>query len=110
MTASAGVTSMKTIFPTSPNGPTPGAEGGDNTRMDAPALRTSVAAPSPAATTFVELCQRCRKVKTPEATWRELAEWERQTIEHDGIEVTHGVCPDCARAFRLSLSTNCNSN
>lgn len=82
--------------------PTPGAEGGDNTRMDALDARASLAAPSPAASIFIELCQQCRQVKSP-GGWRALTTWERETIEHEGIAVTHSVCPACARAFRISL-------
>lgn len=43
---------------------------------------------------LMPVCPDCRKVRDDDGYWRELGQYLRQVA---GTELTHGVCPDCAR-------------
>ncbi len=45
---------------------------------------------------LLPLCPGCRKVRDDEGYWSELDQYLRAAA---GTELTHGVCPDCARAL-----------
>ena len=42
-------------------------------------------------------CARCRMVRDGQRAWNQMEDYIRQ---HSEAEVTHGICPDWAEAFR----------
>ncbi len=43
---------------------------------------------------LLPVCPNCRKIRDDDGYWSELGQYLRQAA---GTELTHGVCPDCAR-------------
>lgn len=43
---------------------------------------------------LLPICTRCRKVRDDDGYWSELGQYLREAA---GTELTHGICPDCAR-------------
>lgn len=45
---------------------------------------------------LIPICAECRRVRTPDDRWRELAEYVRETW---GADFTHGLCRPCMKAL-----------
>jgi len=43
---------------------------------------------------LLPICTRCHKVRDDDGYWSELGQHLREAA---GTELTHGICPDCAR-------------
>lgn len=46
---------------------------------------------------ILPICASCKKIRDGQGTWNPM---EAYLHEHSGAEFTHGICPDCAEAFR----------
>lgn len=43
---------------------------------------------------LIPMCARCKSIRDDQGRWEHIAVWLRK---HTGSEVTHGICPTCAR-------------
>ncbi|HJW42905.1 MAG TPA: hypothetical protein VJ463_00500 [Geothrix sp.] len=43
---------------------------------------------------LIPVCSWCRKARTGSGHWTDVAPG---LLDHPGMSLTHGVCPDCAR-------------
>jgi response regulator RpfG family c-di-GMP phosphodiesterase len=46
---------------------------------------------------LLPICSWCKKIRDGEGAWNSLEDY---ISAHSEADFTHGVCPDCARAFR----------
>lgn len=46
---------------------------------------------------LIPICATCKKIRGEEGVWDPLESYLHQ---HAGVDFTHGICPDCAAAFR----------
>lgn len=46
---------------------------------------------------LLPICSSCKKVRDDQGYWKQI---EAYLTEHSEATFTHGLCPDCARAFR----------
>jgi DNA-binding response OmpR family regulator len=49
---------------------------------------------------LLPICANCKKIRDEQGEWNPL---EVYISEHSEADFTHGICPDCAKAFRKSL-------
>ncbi len=43
---------------------------------------------------FVSMCASCKKTRDDEGQWHPI---EAYIMEHDDIQISHGICPECAK-------------
>ncbi|MBI3565145.1 MAG: hypothetical protein HY079_08115 [Elusimicrobia bacterium] len=51
---------------------------------------------------FLPICSHCKKIRSVPRDDRSGAEWtavESYFHERDGVHFTHGICPECERAY-----------
>ena len=48
---------------------------------------------------LLPICATCKKIRDEQGAWNPL---EVFISEHSEADFTHGICPDCAQAFRAS--------
>lgn len=49
---------------------------------------------------LLPICATCKKIRDEKGTWNPL---EVYISEHSEADFTHGICPDCAKAFMKSM-------
>jgi PAS domain-containing protein len=49
---------------------------------------------------IIPMCAQCRKVRTDEHYWQAVSEY---MTRHMGVDITHGLCPDCAASYLREL-------
>ncbi len=49
---------------------------------------------------LLPICSSCKKVRDDQGYWKQI---EAYITEHSEATFTHGLCPDCARAFREEI-------
>jgi hypothetical protein len=45
---------------------------------------------------IIPICAHCKKVRTEGDTWQQI---EKYVHEHSAADFSHGICPDCIRAY-----------
>ncbi|WP_243303859.1 hypothetical protein [Geothrix oryzisoli] len=46
---------------------------------------------------ILPICATCKKIRDDRGAWNQMESYIRQ---HSAVEFTHGICPDCAKAFK----------
>ncbi len=49
---------------------------------------------------LLPICSQCKKVRDDQGYWKQI---EAYVSEHSEATFTHGLCPDCAQAFRAEI-------
>lgn len=50
---------------------------------------------------FLRICASCKRVNTEDGKWEQFESYVRG---HSDVEFSHGICPDCAKAWSASAS------
>jgi PAS domain S-box-containing protein len=50
---------------------------------------------------LIRICANCKRVLTDEGSWEQFESYVRG---HSDVEFSHGICPDCAKAWSASAS------
>ena len=46
---------------------------------------------------ILPICATCKKIRDDQGAWNQMESYIHQ---HSEVEFTHGICPDCAQAFK----------
>jgi hypothetical protein len=49
---------------------------------------------------FLPICSNCKKIRDDKDRWKEI---EFYLSEHSEVEMTHSICPECARKLYPDL-------
>ncbi|HYL56327.1 MAG TPA: PAS domain S-box protein [Gemmatimonadales bacterium] len=49
---------------------------------------------------FMRICANCKRVNTDDGGWEQFESYVRN---HSDVTFSHGICPDCARAWNVDL-------
>lgn len=50
---------------------------------------------------FLPICANCKKIRDDQGYWQQV---EMYLADHTGVELTHSICPDCARELYPELN------